>query len=523
MVNASGFLTESNQPPLSAPTANSPSEVLSHPLLEEDAWVALRDSGILPLVQSELVTTEQHRAEFLTGCWLLGLLDTIKPQMLRAVDVLAAGKLLNAVIMPRRSSKTTTIFCILLGRCYLRPVHYAGFTLATTAKKAAERYRLDIYGPITRSWPDPDNRPVKLYKGNGVERVEFLNGSLMAVLSPEGDAFRSGAYDTLLVDEAGEASPELGEDIQGAVLPAFDTRPDGQLIVAGTAARYRKGNLLWDTLNDAEAAVLRYTVADTVTDEELEDWEPSEEHPEASVRALIEQMHPGINTLTTLDRIAFNFRKLGREQFAREYLGLFGIVGESSGVFDLVKWAGAGSGAALPAPPERFGLAIVTHPDQLSASIVAAWRDPDGKAVPLLLEHKKGVDWLADAALRLSRKYNVPIIYDAGSQVVLLTVEQLNRARPRPRLQPMTFMPVKKGAALIVDEVALGRVEHYRQPELDNAIKLAVKRKAGANGWALGRAEANDDITAVEAWSLAQLAYDEGKPNRERRPSVVRT
>ncbi len=511
-----------------------PDEVLKHPLLKEKAWVKLRDSGIEPLDRTDYVTTHESRAAFLIGAWLLdrsvkgGLLGNIKFQMLQEVDALEggrhAGRLKAAVIMPRRSAKTTTLWCVLLGRCWLNEMHQAGYTVLTTFKKAAERYRIDVYGPITAKWPDPETRPVKVYKGNGMERVEFSNQSLLAILSPDGDAFRSGAYDTLVADEGGEATPEMGEDVTSSVLPTFDTRPDGQFVVAGTAAKYRVGNLLHDTLEDDRAARIRYTVRDDVTDEELEAWEPSDEHPEARVKTLIEQMHPGVASgLTTLDKIGENYDGLKLEQFALEYLGLFGTVGESTGMFDLQAWERTGSGAALPTPPERFSLAFVAHPDQLSGSILAAWRDEKGRAIPLLLEHKKGIDWLAPALLKLSRKYQTPIVYDAGSQNALLVAEQLNRARPRPRLEPQNFVAVKKGASLIVDLVAREQVEHYRQPELDAAIKLAVKRKAGANGWALGRPEANADITPAEAWSLAQLAYDEGKPRRTRTIAKVRT
>lgn len=523
-VTSDDSLTDAAAAPAKALIAVSlPDEVASHPLLDEAAWVALRESGIKPLHATAMVTTAQARAEFLVGAWLLdrtvkggSLLGNVKPQMLRVVDVLAAGKLLNGVIEPRRSSKTTTLFCILLGRCFLQPVHMAGFTLATTQKKAAERYRLDVYGPIVRRWPDETTRPVKLYKGNGTERVEFDNGSVLAVLSPDGEAFRSGAYDTLLVDEGGEASPSMGDDIQSAVLPAFDTRPDGQFIVAGTAAKFRETNILWDTLNDPAAAVLRFTVPDSVSDEELAAWEPDDEHPEACVRKLIEGMHPGVGTLTTLDRIETNYRKLGIELFSREYLGLFGTVGATSTILNQEQWALAGSGGSLPPLPERFALAFVPHPDQLCVSVVAAWRDEDGRAVPLMVEHKLGIEWAAAYLLRVSRKYSVPITYDVGSQVAALIVEQLNRAKPRPRLDPRTFLDVKKAASLIVDEVERGNVEHYRQPELDSAVKLAVKRKAGVNGWAFGRdpKALNDDITGVEAWALAQLVYDMAKPKR---------
>jgi hypothetical protein len=506
-------------------------------LFEEAAWIELRDSGIAPLVDTEMITTERARAEFLIGAWLLdktwtpdgrGLMANLKPQMLRVVDVLGGGRFKNAVILPRRSSKTTTLWCVLLGRCWLNEGHQAGYTMLTTQKKTAERYRLDVYTPVVKQWPSEDTRPIKVYKGNGKEHVEFANGSWLGILSPDGDAFRSGAYDTLVADEGGAAKVEMADDVKSAVIPAFDTRPGSQFIVAGTAAKYRDGNPLWDLLNDPKAGKVRFTVADSVTDEQLSAWEPEEDHPEARVRELIEQMHPGVDSgLTTLAKIEENFGDLKLEQFAEEYLGLFGSVGASSGIFNQEKWALAGSGGEIPALLEvpRFTVAFAPHPDQRCVSIVAAWRDEDGKAVPDQLEWRQGIDWAAQKLLRIWLKYKVPIVYDGGSQVAQLIVETLNRGKQRPKLQPLTFVDVKKAASLVVDEVDRGNVLHYRQPEMDSAVQLAVKRKAGVNGWALGRdpKSLNDDITGAEAWSYAQLAYDLAKPKRAPRKARVVT
>src|SRR5690606_13387908 len=101
----------------------------------------------------------------------------------------------------------------------------------------------------------------------------------------------------------------------------------------------------------------------------------------------------------------------------------------------------------------------------------------------------------------------------------------LGREQTRPRFEPQVWRDVQKGAALVVQEVAKGNVLHYRQDDLDSAIRLAVKRAAGAGeGWALGRPKTDleADITAAEAWALAQLVYDSAKPKQRLRP-VVRT
>ncbi|MEF3405794.1 hypothetical protein [Agromyces sp. CCNWLW203] len=514
-----------------------PEAVRNHWLLEESAWVAVRDSGLEPLVDTPMITTLKDRAAFLIGAWLLdktktrdrrGLLANIKPQMLRVVDMLAAGRFKNAVILPRRSSKTTTLWCVLLGRCWLDEAHMAGYSMLTTQKKTAERYRLDVYGPITRKWPDKDDRPVKLYKGNGTERVEFDNGSVLAILSPDGDAFRSGAYETLVADEGGASSPEMGAEIKAAVLPAFDTT-DGQFIVAGTAAKYRESNVLWDLVNDEKAGVIRFTVADTIDPEELEAWEPDEDHPRAHVRELVEGMHPGIHSgLTTLEKIEENWNGLDREQFFEEYLGLFGSEGSNTGLIPPAHWERSTLPGDPPPPPKRFTMAIAIHPDGLWASIGAAWHydetDDDLVAAAMLLDgqvpdrkprigigllwHQHGVQGFATKALTLARKYKTPIIYDQLSQAAGVEVETLTRAAPRPDLTPAATSDVRRGATKVLKllDPKDDTLRHWRSPQLDQAVTIAVKRAIGtAGGFGFGRPKGDfgADITPIEATSLA--------------------
>src|SRR5690606_15808715 len=105
----------------------------------------------------------------------------------------------------------------------------------------------------------------------------------------------------------------------------------------------------------------------------------TEENPDGRVRELVELTHPGVGTLTTLDTMRQRFDSMRNPtKFAREYLSIFGQVGESTGLIDQTKWAAAGTGSDLPTPPADFGLAFAPHPDQLSGSIVAAWRDKKG-------------------------------------------------------------------------------------------------------------------------------------------------
>ena len=480
-------------------------------LLGDESWDGVRDAGIVPQFCSVLDDSVELRSEFMEGATLLGLVGkrkTLKPQQLLVADVLNAGMRFTGVLLPRRSAKTTTLFAWAFGRCLGREDYLIGYTACTTGKKARDRFLKDIVPVLERMFPEPASRPFRIRKAAGQERIEFDNGSIFQILKPSGEDFRSDAYDVIILDEAGEATPEMGADIIEAALPTQDTRDNPMLVYAGTAAKYRAGNLLWDALEDGRAGkastgILEFSAGEFVTADDLDDW--------GIVEELVVACHPGIGTLTTLEAVRTNWEKLKRDQFSREYLSVFGLVGMTGGLLDMAKWDGQGIDGKLPSPPEKFALAIAAHPDQQCASIVAAWRDDD-VACLLLLDHRLGVDWLADAADKLAKKYKTGIVHDSRG-VVMVEVEQIQRKRPRPKLQPQTTRNVTTAAGLLVKEVDVENVRHWNQPELTAAARVVRKRKI-LGSWGLGRGTDTDDITAIEAGALALRAFDESDVQR---------
>ena len=496
-------------------------------LMDEANWIAHRDKVLLPTSMSELTTTEQNRREFLEGARLLRFDGERaiggrrpQPQQLFIADILATGHQRNTLLVPRRSSKSTTVNAIAVGRAAYREDYRVGILTLTSGKAGRKRFLKDVATPVENLYKDKRTRPMRVARIAGMEGLDFTRtgGGTVDWLSTLDDV-RGEAFDLFILDESGEPNdPEYIQEVRAAVLPTLDTRPGAQVVSIGTAGRFRTGNMLWDALETGRAGIggiAAWNFPDDVTEAELSDWEPTDENPEGRARELIELHHPGVGTLTTLDSIKENFDEFGREKFAREYGNIFGTVGESVGLLDPIKWAEGGTGAELPTPPERFEFASVAHPDLNCASMVAAWRDDEGRAVLLMIENKRGVEWLRKAAPAFARKYQREIVYDSASPVLARFAVGWQRLRnPKPRMHALGFMDVKKAAMLLVDEVARGRVIHYRQPELDDAAKKVVKRKAGVNGWALGRdpKKPDDDITPIEAAALALLRYDEARP-----------
>src|SRR5690606_26777572 len=136
-------------------------------LLDEATWIAYRDlalDGTRPLKITDLVTTEATRREFVTGAKLLRLWDRGEraggggtgptPIQLLIADVLNAGRVLNGVLEPRRTSKTTAVQIVALGRVAHRPDYRVGWTMATTGAKAGELFRSEVVQHIERVHPD---------------------------------------------------------------------------------------------------------------------------------------------------------------------------------------------------------------------------------------------------------------------------------------------------------------------------------------------------------------------------------
>lgn len=491
-------------------------------LFGEEGWLELRGRALAPLNVSELVTTERDRLEFLRGATMLRFFGpramtgrAPQPQQLVVVDALAAGRQRNAHLLPRRSSKSTTLIAIGLGRAESREDYRVGILTMTTGKAGRSRFLKDVVPALERS-----NVPCKVVKSAGQERVEFASGGIVQWLSSIED-LRGEAFDLIILDESGEPDPQKVEDVLAAAMPTLDTRPDAQVVVAGTAGRYRKGNLLWDWLElgrSGRAGIVEYAMPESIQDEDVASWE--------SIEHLVLGSHPGIGTLTTAEVIHERYETLPRMVFLAEYGGIFGEEGGIVTLFDALKWARTGrdDDPSKVVKPDRWSLAFAPHPDQLCVSVVAAWRDDQGRAVPMLLDRTVGIDDAVPVLRRLWQKYKTPITYDSGSQVAQLIVTKLNQGSVRPKLEGLTFPDVKQAASLIVDEVDRENVVHWsRQVEFNEGIHRSVKRKSGDRGWLIGRdpKKPDEDITGVEAWSYAQLQFDRTKPKAKRAPSRV--
>lgn len=503
-------------------------------LLDEATWLEWRARIPAATHVTELVTTEDTRREFLEGARLLRM-DKRKrsdggfgpsPVQLVIADMLNAGRKFNAILEPRRTTKTTAVQAVILGRCSFRDDYLVGWTMTKSdgGQKTGERFRKDIVNHLERLYPDPKNRPFIINKSRGSEAIEWRDrGTFLNIYSPGNEAFTSGAYDVAWVDEAQDATPDVGADLMTSIPPTLDGRDHPQMIGSGTAPEYRKGNLLWNLLEMEGAGVLRHGIPDDTDPDELEAWEPDEEHPRARVRELVELYHPGIGYTTPLSDVHDNWKamKVTPGAFDAEYLGKIGEEGSNTALVPAPHWARAtlpGDKLLTTELPARLALAVAVHPDGRWASIAAAW-DADGRRHAALLHHQQGVDGLSGHLAMLSRKHNRRIIYDDRRPTEAVELAPLQSAYPPVQTKALGTRDIGRATVLTLKLLKEDGLWHYDQEPLNAAVEIAVKRKLGETGaFGFGRPDErhqpDDDITPIEAVSRAVYALDDERSAR---------
>lgn len=498
-------------------------------LRDEATWLEWRSLIPTPSKVTELVTTEESRLEFLEGARLLRMDKRRRsdggygpsPVQLVIADMLNAGRKFNGILEPRRTTKTTAVQCVIMGRCSLRDDYLVGWTMAKAdgGQKTGERFRKDIVSHVERLYPDKNTRPFTVNTGKGTEHVRWPNGSYFNAYAPGNDAFTSGAYDIAWIDEAQDATPELTADMMTSIPPTLDGRYRPQMIGSGTAPEYQKGNLLWHLIDMDGAGVLHHGIPEDTDPAELEAWEADESHPLARVRELIELNHPGIGFTTPLSDVRDNFEamKATPGAFNTEYLGMPGSEGSASVLINQQDWTGSRKATSLAEVrlPSVIALAIAIDPDGRWCSLAVAWKGKGRKRHVALLHHQSTVNGFAREVIKTARKLKRRVLFDAGRAPEVIEAGLVDKAKiPGGRTKPVPRSDIPRGAVLFMKTLKAGDLVTYNgQQPLDDSVEIAVRRAFGATGsWAFGRPDEKnrpeDDITPLEACARALYALD---------------
>lgn len=534
-------------------------------------WETVKARAIEPAWAGPSSDDPELRLEFLRGARSMGyeLIDlddeseaarlaamkparyALQPQQLVMADHLNAvgldGMPLDDYVIevPRRASKTTTIFCWLHGRCLSRSDYFVTFSAQSGVKGGARlrewATRLDriqpaddadlppwlrgkrpkpapqavaLFGPdeLNAPTPPPAGRGFRIMRGEVGKGIYYDNGSQFLVLKPDAESYRGEAGDVSWIDEAQEIDPEEGADLLAGIIPLQDTREGAALVISGTAGEARVG-ILWERVERLRSGDPDIGGADYAAPEDTP-WELIEDEEQAI--ALLLRVHPGIGTLTTEAKMRKNWRKLDKPKWAREYLSMwpetFGQVAIPAGL-----WA-AGALRAFPKKPARVAFGMGIKPGGSVAAIAAAWRTPDGTAHVEILYHQSGTVWIPDKTQHLTRSYRgSTIAYDDIGEGKTTAAECLQLRAPKPALRAQTYSESAAGCIQVLRDLERGKFRYVNHAGLNAAAAIAAKREVRGSDrgvWLWTPAEKGADITCLDAATKALRNWDQNFAGR---------
>jgi hypothetical protein len=413
-----------------------------------------------------------------------------------------------AVQIPRRSTKTTTIQMVLLGRCDMIP----GYRVVSTAQDGtrASQFFMNmvrmIEAKLRRTGQTEADLGIKqIYRSQGREYIEWFNGSKWWVVKPESGAFRGEAADAMWFDEAGELDPEKSEDLVAGAFPLMDTRPLGQIIISGTPGLVRAG-VFWDSLARGRKDSKAYGIVDFCA------LESDDVHDEAVWWVT----HPGLACgLTTIEKLRRNLEKLGPAKFAQEYLCVWAPDSASSAISP-EEWADA---MVDPAPfdGQDFDLTFDCHIHGLYASLIATWIDADGEPHGQVMDYRPGTDWLVAECTRAQKAHpRVKFCYDAigANSAVAMSLQRVPTFRAHA-LRPVTMKEVAAGAALLNNHLGAGTAHIAASASLTNSAENVTWRYSGESRL-FGRKNASVDVSGIVGLSIG-FAMSLGRKTQTKR------
>lgn len=352
---------------------------------------------------------------------------------------------------------------------------------------------LDVAKRVERS---PLAGGVKMRYGNGSETVDLFNGSSFRVFAPAEDALHGKANRLVVIDEAWTVTEALGDALEQAILPTFNTVA-GQLVIVSaagdsTSTWFRR----WcDAGRDAALAGRTAGIA------YLEYGIPDDADP-ANLDTIMAH-HPATGHTLRRAAVVDAAERMSPAAFARAYGNRWAVT--LSRVITAAVWAGSQTEETLPVGVDlTFGADVAA--DRSAASIVAC-----AGGVLELVERRDGVAWLAGRLRQLSDRHHPTATALDAYGPAATTVDELTRGDRLASLIVPNTRDYATGCADLVDALATRRRRHRPDHRLDAAVAAAATRTLG-DMWVWARRTSAGQIDPLIAATLASWAADHATP-----------
>lgn len=347
-------------------------------------------------------------------------------------------------------------------------------------------------------------RVKQIHRASGSEGIELKNGHRLNFKARTKHGGRGLTGDKVVLDEGFALTPAH----LGALLPTLSARPDPQ-VVYGSSAGLRSSGPLRKIRDRGRAGSSRRLVylewgAPRVACEnekcthepgEFEGCQMDNVANWKRANTLLGRIRAN-GTGMTLEYVQSERDALPPEEFGRERMGWWDDP-TTSELFGPKKWEN-GERPERPAGLAIAAFGIAVSMDLTSSAIVAGGADAEGSWMKPL-QHGPKTSWVVDKAKELQAAYGATCVIDGRGPGAVL-IPHLEKAGVR--LHVASTADVLDACATLETKVKDGQLLHTPAAELDDAVIGAVKRPVG-DRWALGRKDATDDITPLEAGTLA--------------------
>ena len=435
------------------------------------AYATSRGPEAIVLCERAGLMLDPWQREILTGA--LGLREDLRWSALDAVLVCA-----------RQNGKTAVFVARLLAGLFALGEGLLVYS-AHQAKTSLEAFRA-----LTYLIQDADLAKVRrISRAHGEEGVELDTGQrvLFQTRSLMGSG-RGFTGDAQLFDEA----QQLPEAAFANQLPTISARPMSQVWLGGTAADQRVHQHAVVLARARERGLRReervlYVEFSAGTIEEIDAGKAADPEVWAAT-------NPALGTRITSEAIERERQAMDHRSFCSERLGAGDWpdpAATGGRVISDEAWA-ACLDATSEMPP-RTAIAFDVSPDRSRAAIVAAGIRRDGRAHLEVIDHRRGVDWVAPRVLELARRHQpVAVVCDSRSPASTVLT---GLATCRPAVTATTTTEYTTACGSFFDAVTVAHLAHLGDPLLDAAVVGAVKRPIG-DQWAWSRKNSYVDITA---------------------------
>lgn len=337
---------------------------------------------------------------------------------------------------------------------------------------------------LIQSNVDFDSKVRTVRTSHGEEGIELKSGQRLRFVARSTSSGRGFTGDTVVLDEAYALTAKQ----LAALLPTLSARPNPQIWYTSTI-----GDATAVQLNQirrrghAGGSGMAFFEWSAPDDADLDD------------RRAWRQANPALGIRITEEYIEKEREALDDDDFGRERLGI-PTIGARVRVIPSEKWDDVQDRDAAPTAPLSFGLDVL--PDRSAGAIVAV----GGGAVELV-DHRPGVTWIRNRAVRLAKKWKASIVVDGLGPAASIADEIEKRGVD---VQKLTASEVAAGCERLHDAVLGGDIAVRPHEVLNAAVAGAVKKTLG-DRWRWSRTRSTSDVTPLMAASIALVAEEAGE------------